>query len=130
MSEISLSSESPQLQHNFKGHKQNVISLSFHPEGTQLASSSNDKTVMMWNFTKQTRCYKFLGHESSVTCVDYSSDGKLLASASQDCTVRLWIPTVRGECSDFRAHTSTVRTVAFSPDDKKVHLFIGNLLKH
>lgn len=118
----------PCLQHTLKGHKKCVTSVSFHPGNEQLATSSTDGSVMVWNLTKQIRCYKFLGHTDVVTDVDYSSTGRLLASASHDCTVRLWVPTVKGQSTDFRAHTAAVRSVSFSSDDKNVSscLFVCN----
>lgn len=116
----SVSNEEPCLQYNLKGHRQDVTAVSFHPDGSQLATSSKDNSVMIWNLSKQIRCYKFSGHTAAVTCVDYSSNGRLLASGSADRTVRIWIPTVRGECSDFQVHSSAVQTISFSPDNKNV----------
>lgn len=124
ISSIPISNEEPALHYNLKGHKQDITAVSFHPDGNQLATSSKDNSVMLWNLSsKQIRCYKFSGHTAAVTCVDYSSNGRLLASGSADCTVRIWIPTVRGESSDFRVHSSAVQTVCFSPDDKNVSTY-------
>lgn len=123
---IPVSNEEPSLHYNLKGHKQDVTAVCFHPNGDQLATSSKDNSVMIWNLSKQIRCYKFSGHTATVTCVDYSSNGRLLASGSTDCTVRIWIPTVRGESSNFRAHSSAVQTLCFSPDDRNVSTFSLN----
>lgn len=37
-------------KHSLKGHRSNVTCLSFHPQYTQLASSSEDGTVKLWEF--------------------------------------------------------------------------------
>jgi platelet-activating factor acetylhydrolase IB subunit alpha len=40
----------PPARHALKGHRANVTSLSFHPQYTQLASSSEDGTIKLWDF--------------------------------------------------------------------------------
>jgi WD40 repeat protein len=37
-----------QFVRQFKGHKDEIDSLSFSPDGKMLASASHDKTVMIW----------------------------------------------------------------------------------
>lgn len=38
----------PQFQ--LKGHKANITSLAFHPSYTQLATTSEDGTIKIWEF--------------------------------------------------------------------------------
>lgn len=124
MSQTSVNSDDPSLEHNFRGHKSTVTGLSFSSDNKQLASSSHDHSVVIWNlFSNSSRCYNFTGHTDVVTSVDFSPNAQLLASASQDRTVRLWVPTIRGKCMEFRAHSASVRTVSFSPDGTKVYIF-------
>lgn len=124
MSQTRVNSDDPSLEHNFRGHKSTVTGLSFSSDNKQLASSSHDHSVVIWNlFSNSSRCYNFTGHTDVVTSVDFSPNAQLLASASQDRTVRLWVPTIRGKCMEFRAHSASVRTVSFSPDGTKVNKF-------
>ncbi|KAJ1513088.1 POC1 centriolar protein A [Coelomomyces lativittatus] len=109
-------SSDPTLERSFKGHKETVTGLAFKPSMTQLASCSNDCTVMVWNFKPGMRPYRYIGHKAPVTSVDFSPSGNVLASASRDKTVRLWTPTIKGEVSLFTAHTAAVRRVQFSKD--------------
>lgn len=37
-------------KHILKGHRSHVTSLSFHPQYTEIASSSDDGTIKMWDF--------------------------------------------------------------------------------
>lgn len=37
-------------KYELKGHKGNITSLAFHPEYTQLATSSEDGTIKIWEF--------------------------------------------------------------------------------
>ncbi|KAI8898564.1 WD40-repeat-containing domain protein [Globomyces pollinis-pini] len=87
---------------------------------SQLASSSMDHSVMIWNFKPQLRAFRFVGHKGPVTSLDFASSGNVLASSSRDNTVRLWTPNVKGDVTVFKAHTSTVRMVQFSNDDENL----------
>ncbi|KAL2911719.1 hypothetical protein HK105_208820 [Polyrhizophydium stewartii] len=115
-----LQAQDPTLERSFRGHKDVVTGLAFKPSMTQLASSSMDHSVMIWNFKPQLRAFRFVGHKAPVTSVDFSPTGHLLASSSRDKTVRLWTPNVKGDVTVFKAHTSTVRTVQFSRDGEQI----------
>ena len=89
----------PSLERTFRGHKGPVNSVVFKPDLKQLASGSEDGSVMVWNFRPQLRAYRFVGHTGAVNDVAYSPSGRLLASASDDQTVRIWLPNVKGDSS-------------------------------
>ena len=82
----------PTLERTFRGHKSYITSVSFSPTLKQLASSSADNSILLWNFKPQLRAFRFVGHKGVVTDVTFSPDGDVLASASKDKTVRLWAP--------------------------------------
>ncbi|KAJ3188651.1 POC1 centriolar protein A [Gaertneriomyces sp. JEL0708] len=112
--------QDPTLERSFRGHKNVVTGLAFKPCMKQLASSSMDNSVMVWNFKPQLRAFRFVGHKAPVTSVDFSPSGHVLASSSRDKTVRLWTPSVKGDVTVFKAHTSSVRTVQFSGDGRSL----------
>lgn len=122
MSEISILNSDPELIHKFKGHKKAVTSVSFHPISKQLASGSNDCSIMVWNISpKNIRCYNFVGHTDIVTSIDFSLNGDLLVSASYDRNVRLWVPRIKGGTNCFRAHSAAIGCVRFTPDSSRVY---------
>jgi centriolar protein POC1 len=84
----------PEVVRTFRGHRDTITSLSFHPETKQLASGSLDATVMVWNFKPTLRAFRFVGHKGPVNSVSFSRDGALLASTSKDRTVRIWTDSV------------------------------------
>nr|CAD7455334.1 unnamed protein product [Timema tahoe] len=112
--------DDPTLERHFRGHRDTVTSLSFHPTTKQLVSSSNDNSIMIWNFRQSVRAFRFEAHKDNVLDVSFSPSGNLVASASRDRSVRLWVPTVQGESAEFRAHSAAVRSVHFSPDGKEL----------
>lgn len=120
MSEVSILNKDPTLTRKFNGHKKGIRSLSFHPNSNQLASSSDDHSVMIWNLAKDMKCYRYSGHTDVVSDVEFSVDGNILASTSFDRDVRFWETTVKGTSSSFCAHTAAVRCLTFSPDNTKV----------
>jgi WD40 repeat protein len=121
-----------------KGHKYRVTSLAFSPDGTQLASASDDGAMKLWDVPSLValaadqqkaglapdqieaalaqRACTLTGHSS----VAYSPDGKLLATAGPNATVRLCDPATGREVRVFRGHTRAVNCVAFSPDGKQL----------
>lgn len=101
-----------------RGHVGNVRSISFSPDGTLIASGSDDKTVKIWDAATGTILRSLRGHSSSVTSVFFSPDGKTLISSGKDKTVRVW-DAATGEAIQRSAGVSCEGTpAAFSPDGK------------
>jgi len=105
---------------NSNGHTDYINSVAFSPNGGQLASASDDKTVRLWNVATGTEIRQFQGHTDWVTSVAFSPDGTKLASASHDKTVRLWDVTTGTQIRQFLGHTFWVMSVAFSPDGEQL----------
>ena len=73
----------------FEGHKDCVLSVAFSPDGTMIASGSNDDTIKLWNLEGRV-LQTFGGHREWVASVSFSPDGTMIASGSDDNTIILW----------------------------------------
>src|SRR5439155_735461 len=86
------------------------------PDGTRLASASDDQTVRLWDLAAGSEIRAFQGHTDAVWSVAFSPDGARLASASAALTLRIWHLASGAEIRAFKGHTDSVWSVAFSPD--------------
>ncbi|MCI5208726.1 MAG: hypothetical protein D3910_08020, partial [Candidatus Electrothrix sp. ATG2] len=73
-----------------RGHEGRVYGLAFSPDGKQLASTSVDKTIRLWDTESGKEMAVLRGHIDFVTDVSFSPDGTCLASSSWHGTLRLW----------------------------------------
>ena len=73
-------------------------SVAFSPDGTILATKSNEESVKLWNIHTG-ECFTTFkrGHTSSVNSVIFTPDGTTLTSGSDDETIKLW-DVKTGEC--------------------------------
>ena len=64
--------------------------VAFSPDGTLLATASNDHTARIWDTATGTTRTTLTGHTGPVNGVAFSPDGTLLATAAGDGTARIW----------------------------------------
>ncbi len=76
--------------YTLQGHTQPIRSLAITPDGQILASSSDDKTIKLWQLATGQELCKLRGHSKSVCSIAISADGQILASGSEDKTIKLW----------------------------------------
>src|SRR6266581_2785699 len=72
------------------GHTQPVRSVAWSPNGTSIASGSEDKTVQIWDASRGILILSYSRHTGVVSSVTWSPDGRYIASASDDKTVQVW----------------------------------------
>ena len=112
--------------HELKGHTARVVSVSWSPDGSHLASASDDNTIRIHAVASKDvyaisshLVQIFEGHEDSVQSLSWSPDGSRLASASVDTTVRIWQAEEFGRVDVrpqvLKGHKGSVLSVSWSP---------------
>ncbi|KAL0888471.1 hypothetical protein Bca101_012454 [Brassica carinata] len=86
-----------------RGHKGDILCLSFSPDGKQLASGSGDKTVRLWDLNTETPMF---------TC----TDAKCLVSGDKDGKICCWDPS-KGELQGkaLPGHKKWICGIAWEP---------------
>jgi len=72
------------------GHKGNVFSVAYNPDGRYMATASSDETVKLWNSQDGKLLRELKEHQAEVCAVAFSPDGKLLVSGGKDRMIRCW----------------------------------------
>jgi WD40 repeat protein len=102
------------------GHTGLIWCVVYSPRGDQIASSSVDKTVRLWDSKTGLLQYTLTAHTDWVRCVAYLPQGNQVASASDDGTIRLWNKDT-GVCSQILSgHTHEIRCIACSPNSQQI----------
>jgi len=104
---------------NLLGHRNPVTSADFNISG-QLATSSWDKTVRIWDISKGVSC-PMTGHVDVVWCVAYNPNNPhMLASVSRDSTTSIWDTRMGGRVATLSEEPGKMNCVTFSPDGEKL----------
>ncbi len=72
------------------GHKGNVMTIAFSPDGRTVATGSFDATVKLWDAATGRELKTLAGHTLVVNAIDFSPDGKFIISGSEDGSAKLW----------------------------------------
>jgi WD40 repeat protein len=122
-----------------KGHKYQVTSAAFSPDGTQVVTNSNyfyspkliygdfgaekefyyDRTARLWDVKSGKQLAELKDHTSRVTSAAFSPDGTRVVTTSAN-TARLWDAKDGKQLTELKGHTGEVTSAAFSPDGTRV----------
>ena len=103
-----------------RGHKAPVRHSAWSPDGTRLATASQDETARVWDPAGQAPPVVLEGHKDYVQHVAWSPDGTRLATASWDSTARVWELAGQAPPVVLVGHEDYVLHVAWSPDGSRL----------
>ncbi|KAJ5902363.1 G-protein beta WD- 40 repeats containing protein [Penicillium taxi] len=102
------------------GHTAPVIAVAFSPDGTQIVSGSNDKTIKLWDTATGDLQKTVEGRSDLVNAVVFSPDGTQIVSGSNDKTIKLWDTATGDLQKTLEGHSEWVNAVVFSPDGTQI----------
>lgn len=93
-----------------QGHSAHIKALTVIPDKKILVSGSDDKTIKLWNYDRDSTI-ALDGHSNSIQTLAYICSEHVVISGSEDKTIRLWNP-VNGECvMSIQGHSNTVMCI-------------------
>ncbi len=107
-------------QHTLIGHRSEVRSVAWSPDGTRLATGSADGTAKSWDSAGGRVLLTLKGHASAVRSVSWSPDGTRLATGSEDGRAKVWDSAGGRELLTLKGHASPVCSVSWSPDGTRL----------
>jgi WD40 repeat protein len=97
-------------------HFSNINSLSFSPDGGLMATSSLDKSAIVWDAKTYERISELEGHKASVTSAIFSPDSYSILTISMDAKAKLWEAKSGRLIQCFEGHRAEIVDACFSAD--------------
>ena len=97
------------------GHFGDVVVVKYSPNGSFIASGSEDNTVKLWDVTTGKVVRTLVAHRGYITALDFNASGDMLVTASKDNTIRIWDVRKGTEVRSLPGHSFYASAVAFSP---------------
>lgn len=88
-----------------KGHRSDVITEEFSPDGRRLATGSTDGTICVWDTETGTLRRTFGGHIGQIWKIAYLPDNVTLISVGEDGFLRKWDTETGAMLSEFMSGT-------------------------
>jgi WD40 repeat protein len=103
-----------------QGHSAQIFHTNFSPDGKQLATTSEDQTIRLWDAETGQELRTFSGHTGPTTGVIFNPEGTRLATGSFDGTAKIWDLETGQELYTLSGPSASVWGIAFSPDGKLI----------
>ena len=109
----------PYIKCSFIGreHKAGVYKVLISPDSQTFFSSSDDKTIKMWNMRSGKVIKTFRGHSNSVSDIQFLSNN-ILISSSRDTNIKFWDIKTGKNIRTLKGHTKRIYSFVLTSDRK------------
>jgi WD40 repeat protein len=102
------------------GHEGPVKAVVVTPDGSQVISASQDKTVKVWELASGRTVYTLQGHNDDVNVITVTLNGRYAISGSRDKTLKVWDLSCGRVLHTLAGHKGAVTAVAATADGRYV----------
>src|SRR5919108_38594 len=88
----------------YPGHRDNVFTVAWSPDGNSIASGSRDETVQIWNAFTGSDIMNYRDHSSPIYATTWSPNGAYIASGGEDRTIYVWEATTGKSVCLYKGH--------------------------
>jgi len=103
-----------------ESHSNEVMSLSFSPDGKVLATGSVDRTIKCWDIASGRLLRTIIGHGGWVTALHFSMDGRYLLSGDADGLIKVWDMAIKEQPVWPQEKPKSISATAFTPSNELI----------
>lgn len=97
------------------GHGLQINDIEYSPDGTKIATCSEDNTIKIWEIATGREMTTMFGHTKAVNDLAFAPDSKTLVSVSDDRKVIIWNVETGKSVKVISDHKNKVLGVDYSP---------------
>ena len=114
---------------HLSGPSQNVVALSYSPDGSHIFMASRDGTARMLKlanpdsnliYAKYVEEFNLYGRTRNLTSAELSPDNALFLTCNDDRIANVWDARTGAEVRTLRGHKGGIASASFSPDGSRI----------